>query len=77
MEERIRPGVEQALLTLAINDIDFVRSVRADPESALSSYGFVLNSTEMEFVKNYLGENTNLSDEEIVEMLQQPQPMRR
>jgi hypothetical protein len=77
MEERIRPGVEQALLTLAINDIDFVRSVRADPESALSSYGFALNPTEMEFVKNYLGENANLSDEEIVQVLQQPQPMRR
>ena len=77
MEDRIRPVVEQALLTLALNDIDFVRSVRADPESALASYGFALNPAEIEFVKRYLGENAGLGDEQIVEKLQQPQPMGR
>jgi hypothetical protein len=77
VEEHIRPNVEQALTTLAINDIDFVRSVRADPESALPSYGFALNPAEMEFVKSYLGENAELSDEQIIEKLQQPQPMAR
>ena len=77
MEDRIRPVVEQALLTLALNDIDFVRSVRADPESALVSYGFALNPAEIEFVKRYLGENAGLGDEQIVEKLQEPQPMGR
>jgi len=76
MEEH-RQGVEQVLVTLAIHDEDFVRGVRADPESALWSYGFALNPTEMRFVKDYLGENADLTDREIVEKLQQPQPMGR
>ena len=76
MEEH-RPGVEQALTFLAIHDMDFVRSVRADPESALWSYGFALNPAEMRFVRQYLAENAELSDSDIVDRLQQPQPMGR
>jgi hypothetical protein len=76
MEESWRQNVEWALLKLA-TDADFVRSVREDPESALPSYGFALKPAEMEFVKNYLGQNEDLTDEQIVENLQQPQPMWR
>ena len=76
MEEH-RPGVEQALTFLAIHDMDFVRSVRADPESALWSYGFALNPAEMRFVRDYLAQNSGLDDDEIVQRLQQPQPMGR
>lgn len=75
--EEYRPGVEQALTILAMHDQDFVKSVRADPESALWMYGFALNAAEMRFVRDYLGENSELSDSEIVEKLQQAQPMRR
>jgi len=75
--EEYRPGVEQALIILAIHDQDFVRSVRADPEAGLESYGFALTPSEMRFVRNYLGENAELTDSEIVERLQQPQPMGR
>lgn len=75
--EEYRPGVEQALTILAINDQDFVRSVRADPEAGLESYGFALTPSEMRFVRDYLGENAELTDSEIVERLQQPQPMGR
>ncbi len=76
MEEH-RPGVEQALTILAILDMDFLRSVRADPESALWGYGFALNPSEMSFVRDYLAEQAGLSDSEIVDRLQQPQPMGR
>jgi hypothetical protein len=75
--EEYRPGVEQALTILAINDQDFVRSVRADPEAGLESYGFALTPSELRFVRDYLGENAELTDSEIVERLQQPQPMGR
>jgi len=75
--EEYRPGVEQALILLAIHDMDFVRSVRADPELALWNYGFALNPTEMRFVREFLGENAELTDSEIVEKLRQPQPMGR
>jgi len=76
--EDYRPGVEQALTILAINDQDFVRSVRADPEAGLESYGFALTPSEMRFVREFLGgDNAGLSDTEIVERLQQPQPMGR
>lgn len=73
MEESWRQNVEWALLKLA-TDVAFVSSVRADPESALPSYGFVLTPAEMEFVKDYLGRNEDLTDEQIVENLQHPQP---
>ena len=76
MEEH-RRGVEQAIITLAIHDMDFVRSVRADPESALWAYGFALNPAEMRFVGDYLAENSGLDDDQIVGQLQQPQPMGR
>lgn len=75
--EEYRRGVEQALITLAIHDMDFVRSVRADPESALWAYGFALNPAEMRFVRDYLAENAGLNDSDIVARLQQPQPMGR
>ena len=75
--EEYRPGVEQALTILAMHDQDFVRSVRADPESALWMYGFALNAAEMRFVREYLAENAELSDSDIVDRLQQPQPMGR
>lgn len=76
-EQSIRPNVEQALRTLATYDIDFVRSVRADPESALSSYGFALNRAEMKEVRDYLGRHSRLSDEQILEAVQHPEPMAR
>ena len=76
MEEN-RRNVEEALCTLAIHSVDFVRSVREDPESALWSYGFALSPSEMRFVKDYLGENAKLEDKDIIEKLQQPRPMLR
>ncbi|HKH11562.1 MAG TPA: hypothetical protein VKA73_10500 [Rubrobacter sp.] len=75
--EEYRPGVEQALTLMAIHDTDFVRSVRDDPESALWRYGFALNPAEMGFVREYLARYANLNDREIVEKLQEPQPMGR
>ena len=75
--EEYRPGVEQALTLLAIQDTDLVRSVRDDPESALWRYGFSLNPAEMGFVREYLARYANLNDREIVEKLQEPQSMGR
>jgi hypothetical protein len=75
--EEYRPGVEQALTILAIHSMDFVRSMRADPESTLEAYGFALNPAEMRFVRDYLADNAHLDDAQIVEQLQQPQPMGR
>jgi len=75
--EEYRPGVEQALTILAIHSMDFVRGMRTDPEATLEAYGFALNPAEMRFVRNYLAENASLDDAEIVDLLQQPQPMGR
>lgn len=75
--DEYRRGAEQAITILAIHDMDFVRSLRADPESALWDYGFALNPAEMRFVRDYLAQNSELDDDEIVQRLQQPQPMGR
>jgi hypothetical protein len=66
MEEEERAEVIQALLILATNDLEFLRSVRYAPASTLSRYGFTLRNGEMDGVFSYLIRNAGLSDEQIV-----------
>lgn len=71
MEEQYRHDVIQTLITLGINDPNFLNNVREYPASTLSGYGLTLGDEELDEVFRYLIANVGLSNEEITSDLRE------
>jgi hypothetical protein len=69
-EDLDRDQAAYALATLSIDDIEFLSGLRTDLESTLWRYGFALSPREKQIVRDSF-QYSDLSDEEIVEVLRQ------
>jgi hypothetical protein len=62
-----REKAAMALVLLLISDDEFLNGLRTNPEVALWSYGFALSPREMEEVRNLFEVTSDLSDQEIID----------
>lgn len=67
----------EALATLSMHDPYFLTGIRTDLESTLWRYGFALSPREMQTARDYLTENTELSDEEFIQNVRVLEAFRR